>query len=187
MKKLLFFLFVCIGCKIFAFQKNRNKHKKDKSSILNDLEIRTFDINFDGFIDLQLSNNDKTGANSHYFVYLYNTDLKDFIYSKELSGNSFYESGIQLNKQKRIATYSKKIGGGLYWYKQIHFNKNSKIINKIIFWNEKITSKKYAFHYTKHQNSNLIKHYKTEKTIIDNGIENIYNTFNKWIKEISLK
>jgi len=157
----------------------------------HDFEPQDFDINIDGYTDFQFYDGVQGGANHEYFVYLFNPNTQKFEFSKELTGGSMADKGIELNKEKRIAYYSGKSGGGLYGFRRMHFNSDGSIKYEERFWNEdldyysfrdSVNHYKYAFYYLKKRNGQTIDSIRTEKEVNDGGLESIYAPFFKWIE-----
>lgn len=154
------------------------------------------DINFDGYDDFQFHDGIQGGANHEYFVYLFNAISKKFEFSPELTGGSMANSGIELDKERRIAYYSGKNGFGLYGFKRVHFNLDGTIKYEERFWNEdldyysfrdSINHYKYAFYYLRKKNNITIDSLRVEKEVNDSGLESIYAPFFEWIRTFDKK
>jgi hypothetical protein len=143
-----------------------------------------FDINFDGFTDLQFRTMLASSGNQEYIVYLFRPETKSFEFAKDLSGASL-EDGILLDPTNKIATYSSKGGGGLYSFKKIYFDKGQiKYIEN--YWNtatdlfaDEETS--FIFHYQKIIDNVVVKKIEIPKRIKNEGLESIYSPFFEWV------
>ncbi len=152
----------------------------------NNYEVQDFDINFDGYTDIQFYDRVQGGANHTYFVYLYNPISEKFEFSKELTGGSM-ENGIGLDKKKKMAVYSGKGGGGLYFFQKIYF-RNGKISFSETFRNE-ITQEyiekngtslnKRIFYYKKYIDKKLVK--QKQDTVWSDGMDFGFSQFFKWV------
>lgn len=144
---------------------------------------REFDINFDGYTDFQFTDRTQGGANHEYFVYLYNPTLKRFEYSKELTGSSMADNGIELDKKNKIAYYSANAGSGLYGFRRVYFNQNGTVNYEEIFWNKDLEdSDKYAFNYLKSKNGITLDSLRVIRVIENNGLESVYQPFFDWME-----
>lgn len=154
-----------------------------------DIQPLKFDINFDGYTDYQYIET-HTSGNKQCWVYLYNPKFQNFTYSKELSGNAFHNTGIQLNDSKKMATYTSKGGGGLYSVRQVFFDSLGQIKFQQLFWNEATvipTNEKdndsinLILHSKKIQADGKTTTKKERITIEDKGLEYLYKTFFNWV------
>ncbi len=143
-----------------------------------------FDINFDGFTDLQFRTMQSSSGNQEYIVYLFRPITKSFEFVKELSGGSL-EEGILLDPKNKIATYSSKGGGGLYSFKKIHFDNGIiKYIEK--YWNTAADilsndETTFIFHYEKIIDNAIIETIEIPRKIKNEGLESIYYPFFEWV------
>tara|TARA_R110002020_G_scaffold123474_5_gene279935 strand:- start:6072 stop:6848 length:777 start_codon:yes stop_codon:yes gene_type:complete len=144
-----------------------------------------FDINFDGFTDLQFRTMQSSSGNQEYIVYLFRPITKSFEFVKELSGGSL-EEGILLDPKNKIATYSSKGGGGLYSFKKIHFDNGIiKYIEK--YWNSAAVilsdeETSFIFHYQKIIDNVIKEKIEIPKRIKNKGLESIYSPFFEWVR-----
>ena len=75
------------------------------SFAFNDHEIQMVDMNFDGYLDLRLLDNEGATGNNWYATHLYNPSLKRFVYHRQLSSLS----GVVLDPDSRqIITYNRE-------------------------------------------------------------------------------
>jgi len=144
-----------------------------------------FDINFDGFTDLQFLTALASSGNQEYIVYLFRPETKSFEFAKDLSGGSL-DDGILLDPTNKIATYSSKGGGGLYSFKKIYFDKGEiKYIES--YWNtaadilsDEGTS--FIFHYQKIIDNVIVEKIEIPMRIKNVGLESIYSPFFEWVR-----
>lgn len=153
----------------------------------NNYEPLNFDVNFDGHTDFQFRDQIKGGANHMYFVYLFNSKMQRFEFSKVLSGGSIADGGIELNQAKRMATYSANGSGGLYQYKQVYFDAYGGVEYQERFWNEYVERSNsdgvaYNFYYEKDKNGTIVESLKERKIIENESLELAYHSFYNWIK-----
>lgn len=126
------------------------------------------DVNFDGFGDMMLPNNVKSGsAGSYTDSYIYNDELEVFKYSELYSGYN-----LVVNKDDKILSQSSKGGGGLYFEQQILFDNSGNIRHIKKFRTDSdysVDNQKYPIYiYEKIVDGKVIE--KVTDTISDNNI-----------------
>jgi hypothetical protein len=98
-----------------------------------DHEVQLDDINFDGYLDLRILDNEGATGNNWYATYIYDPRLRKFRYHKALSTLS----GVTIDKElKQIRTYWR---GDLCWECREYFEmgKDNRLILKKLEWTER--------------------------------------------------
>jgi len=94
--------------------------------------VQLVDINFDGYLDLRILDNEGATGNDWYATYIYDPRLRKFRYHKALSTLS----GVTMDKElKQIKTYW-RMGGCWECREYFEFGKDNRLILKKLEWTE---------------------------------------------------
>lgn len=176
------------------FQVSEHLHEHSKHNFNQELSqariVIEADINFDGFMDKIIFPKQTSGANQPFNVFLFNSKLNFYQYSKVLSGSSLSDYGPVLDPKKKTATYTGSSGGGMYTKQIMHFNAFGKLKCSDIYWNEDLDEYSeangtnygtFSFNYKRIQDQCIIDRHTFETKLPLNGNESKYIPFLNWM------
>jgi hypothetical protein len=103
----------------------------------NDHEVQLVDLNFDGYLDLRLLDNEGATGNNWYASFLYDPGQGKFIHNWHLSS----QSGLTIDSEnKQIITYNRC--GWCYEFMKYYKYRNGNYILSKIEWTDMDTTKK---------------------------------------------
>jgi hypothetical protein len=142
----------------------------------------TLDVNFDGYIDITLSNNVKSGSAGEFIdSYVYKPEKNLFEYSQLHSG--YY---LTVDEKNKVLRKSSSGGGGLLNKEFVYFDEKSnlKFISKFKSDYRNSNRDSLVFSYKKIIDGKIVE--QKEKIVPPdvNALESIHSLFSRWAKEI---